>query len=379
MSVVSVSRRGSKSHNMSSGADAYYTPFPIAARLIKFATRAAPARILDPACGDGSLLDAAHQKWPQAFLLANDQSKPALKIVRGRLTVRSHSSKDFLRVVRSPHLLASCRAFWHPDLILLNPPFEARSTHRFEVSVGVELTARVSRAAAFLIGSAQLLAPGGQLLAVLPASFATSQRDQVARELLIRLGRIELIEQLPRDAFPDCHAATLILRFSRRSAPQSWLQPTIQRGNSPNVLALFTVVRGNTPVHSLTGVESGSLGLFVHTTDIRDGLAIPRRVRLPVGARRVRGACVLVPRVGRPSHEKVVASHFVNSVALSDCVFAITTRNLSAARILRNQLLDRWTRLQQCYSGTGAPHITATVLQQLLAEGVSANRTSGQR
>jgi len=347
--------------------DPFYTPFPISLRLSTYAGQPTPARVLDLACGDGSLLLAASQRWPRASLVGNDVSPKALNTARKRCNLSSVSSFDVLRVAADPGLLRRLRAQWRPDLVLLNPPFSARSRHRFAVYVGTELCAMVSRAAAFLLTSAQLLHSDAKMVAVMPASFLSSARDEVARRLLRQLGRVTVVERLPRKAFPGCRAATIILVFSKGvSAVHRFPAPLPSPAGSEGVVQFVSdVVRGNVRMHE---VSTGDWGRrrFLHTTNIREGLACPVLRVVPSDRRTVWGHVVLVPRVGMTKPGKIVAAHFRRRVVLSDCLFALVTASAVEAARIRGAIVENWELLLREYEGTGAPHLKVGALLAML-------------
>lgn len=347
--------------------DAYYTPFPIALRLAIYARSKNVRRILDPACGDGSLLLAASQRWPGAALIANDISPGARSNARSRCSLANTSSLDILRVAADPGLTARMRRQWNADLILLNPPFSARSTHRYPVAVGIELRAMVSQAASFVLGAAQLLRPGAEMIAVMPASFLSSSRDQIARNLLERLGDVEIVERLPRKAFKGCRAASVILRFARQRAPVSrFYAPTNgEIGTAAAVHLVTDFIRGNVRVHD---TEDGRRGRrrFLHTTHLQNGRAVPVLRTVPVTARIARGHAVLMPRVGCVPSSKVVVAFFRKGVVLSDCIFALKTTTANDARRLQNAIISNWRSFETEYVGTGAPHLRADSLFNIL-------------
>jgi SAM-dependent methyltransferase len=347
--------------------DAYYTPFPIALRICAYASINRPGRIGDLACGDGSLLVAAAQRWPSAHLIANDVSRTALRTTGERCSLAISTSQDILKVASDANSINRVRRLWSVDLILLNPPFSARVKHRHPVAFGVELRAMVSQSAAFLLTAAQLLRPTGELIAVMPSSFLASARDQVARDLLEGMGDVTILEYLPRDAFEGCRAESVVLRLTRRRAATTTLIPDARAPQSEIAISrnIVGIIRGNVKVHE---TQAGQVGRrrFVHTTDISDGSATPRLLILPAGARYLKGAAVLIPRVGQRALSKISSVSFAYPVALSDCLFALETDSAPNAELLRSDIVSNWHIFEREYVGTGAPHLTATALLRAL-------------
>jgi predicted RNA methylase len=367
---VSKGRRSSKW--ASAASSAFYTPFPIAVRLVKYADGSRiMARVVDPACGDGSLLLAASSRWPRAVLVGNDVRRAAIRGMRAKCRSCSTSQHDFLVAVKSRASLERLRRQWRPDLVLLNPPFNSRARHRHKVVVGAELVAKVSQAAAFLLGSAQLLAAGGQMVAVMPLSFLNSDRDRMARRLLAMLGEIEVLEELPHNVFPGCNAATLLLRFTRAEPvnSSSFESPRAGRASVQTQIEA-KVVRGNVPVHSVDTNSKRLRSRFMHTTGLQAGRAKPILAKLGAirSPRSVRGHLVLIPRVGKPDVAKITLCNFPHAIVLSDCLFAVVCRDADSASLAFRRLLANWTRLEKSFAATGAPHLTAARLTALLTQ-----------
>jgi tRNA1(Val) A37 N6-methylase TrmN6 len=347
--------------------DSYYTPFPIALRLVAYAGPRKVTRVLDPACGDGSLLVAAAQRWPQASLLSNDTSLTALESARVRCKPAASFNVNILHAAKTYRLIKRLQREWYPDLVLLNPPFSARSRHRHKVAIGTDLCAYVSQSAAFLLACAQLIRPEAQMVAVMPESFLSSVRDQVARELIQRLGVIDVVEKLPRRAFRGCRAATIILTFSRSREHATRLPMAEKSAVSSGLVNLINdLVRGNVPVHETKAKPRKGRRRFLHTTHIKDGRTRPVLRCVPDGARTVAGPVVLIPRVGMATSAKIVSADFRHRVVISDCLYALKTDTAEDAETLRNAIVSEWPSLQREYTGTGAPHMRTDALLAVL-------------
>lgn len=106
-----------------------------------------PARIVDLGCGTGTLAVSAARAWPDAEVIATDQSSAA--VASTRLTAEAAGVAGRVATVRAD----GCEAVpdgW-ADLILLNPPFHSGST------VHTAVAHRLIRSCA------RALAPGGEL------------------------------------------------------------------------------------------------------------------------------------------------------------------------------------------------------------------------
>lgn len=106
-----------------------------------------PARIVDLGCGNGVLAVSAALRWPDAEVIATDQSAAA--VAAARLTAAEAGVADRVAIHRADALEAVPDGW--ADLILLNPPFHTGAT----VHAGV--AHRLIRACR------RALAPGGEL------------------------------------------------------------------------------------------------------------------------------------------------------------------------------------------------------------------------
>jgi len=129
------------------------------------APRSAPSRILDLGCGNGVLATAAAMRWPDAEIIASDQSAGA--VAATRLTADAAGVGPRVEVRRADATEA-VSDHW-ADLILLNPPFHTGST----VHTGV--------AHRLIRSCRRALAPGGELRIVFNSSLR--YRGFIEREL----------------------------------------------------------------------------------------------------------------------------------------------------------------------------------------------------
>jgi len=122
-------------------------------------------RIVDLGCGNGVLAAAAALSWPEARVIATDQSAAA--VAATRLTAESAGVADRIETHRADAAEAVPPGW--ADLVLLNPPFHTGST----VHAGV--AHRLIRSAA------PALAPGGELRLVFNSHLG--YRPLVEREI----------------------------------------------------------------------------------------------------------------------------------------------------------------------------------------------------
>jgi hypothetical protein len=253
------------------------------------------------------------------------------------------------------------------DLILLNPPFSSRGNTRHPVDLdGVIHYA--SKALAFAARALRFLAPGGEIVAILPASVMVSERDSALLAALENLGSVEQIGEVKRAAFKSYAVAVVVLRISRkRTAKRSKVKQTLVSLRPYSV----EISRGSVSMHEYVPVATGPR--FIHTTDMRDGILLSFEKRAANELRRVQGPAVLVSRVGRPSKGKIVLLQD-EEVVLSDCVIAMRTCPRGRESELLELLTTNWETVKSAYGGSCAPYTTLKRLAAaLLRLGISTS------
>ncbi|MBO9546960.1 N-6 DNA methylase [Caulobacter sp.] len=344
--------------------DQFYTPPALATFLAGAARVRRPGIIADFAMGDGALLRAAEARWPRAKLFGSDINPAAGEAAAGLDCRPNFSVFDFLSDGAEPDemrpLVGRC------DIILLNPPFTCKGNKRFSVDVkGVSLAG--SKALVFVARALRYLKPGGEILAIVPASCATSERDNALLETLRKTFTVEQVGEINRNGFDGCSVAVIMLRLRHRGR----LAPRKRPAAPHKFVALKSfkvlIMRGTTSIHRTSGAIEGLPVL--HTVDLRDKVEKPQR--WTVGSRRlVSGRTVLLPRVGRPDVSKLVQMNLSN-VVLSDCVIGIQTVPRGHEDEVLRALRSSWSALEALYGGSCAPYITVGQLQtHLLSLGV---------
>lgn len=197
---------------------AVYTPARVAAVMTRWAVRAATDRVLDPSCGEGVFLAAAHTRLGDLG-------------ARGRPAVQGVD----IEAETAAAVGAECADFfsWAPtspkvDVILGNPPY-IRS-HLFNENsrqlafaqlkpLGIKSSRLMSTWAPFLAISAGLLLPGGRLAMVIPEELLTVGYAEPIRAFLLRRF-FRVIVCFPEPGlFPGVQQATVLL-LCENTAPQ---------------------------------------------------------------------------------------------------------------------------------------------------------------
>jgi hypothetical protein len=198
--------------NQQKSAGATYTPAPfagfVADRMMRIASLPprGTIRILDPAVGDGALLDALIKRLPLAVrkrveVFGYDTDSSAIETASQRLRddfprLKIHlERKDFLDHILDLHgdrdLFHTEKAQAPFDLVIANPPYVrtqimgARQAQKLAQDFG--LTGRVDLYYPFLLGISKVLAEGGTAGVITSNRFMTTRSGQaVRRELLSR-------------------------------------------------------------------------------------------------------------------------------------------------------------------------------------------------
>lgn len=342
--------------------DAIYTPPDLAEFVTDAVSLGAPRSIADFAAGDGALLRAAAVRWPDASLFGSDIDMQAVQTITSLVPGCISAQHDFLSM-SSDGALAG-RSF---DLILLSPPFSIRGNTRHTAEVeGV--THHASKALAFAARALRFLAPGGEVVAILPASVMVSERDAALLVALEESGSVEQIGDIKRAAFKSHAVAVVVLRIScNRMAKVPKEKPALVSLRPFSV----EISRGSVSMHEY--VEAAAGPQFIHTTDMREGMLLPSGRRAAGELRHVQGPAVLIPRVGRPAKSKIVLLPDYEAV-LSDCVIAMRTFPRGREAELFELLAANWDTVKSAYGGSCAPYTTLKRLAAaLLRLGISSN------
>lgn len=338
----------------------FYTPEEVARELALGAKRT-PQRIGDFCVGDGSLIRAAVALWPGAQFFINDVDGNAVGLASSCVENVSSLNEDFL----SDNFSGSFAPYADVllDLILMNPPFSNVDQRRWSPT-GRFSSIRCSQALAFVLSAIDYLADGGELLAILPTSALTSDRDREALDLLRSRYSFDIIRRPAYNLFPSVSASTFLVRIARCG---NVVLPFVQRTEVSECVEV-EVVRGNVSVpRSQRLIATNECG-WIHTTSIFEG-KLGVRYAFPTTPFRcvfAPGASVILPRVGKFAAGNIAVLNREERVALSDCLFAIPCGFDELALALYSGIIADFSNLVSLYSGTGAPYLTKSRLQSYL-------------
>ncbi|MFF4312416.1 N-6 DNA methylase [Streptomyces sp. NPDC001507] len=199
----------------SAASGAYQTPAPLAdllARLIP----GSPARVLDPACGSGTLLAAAARRGARE-LYGQDtlpvqarRSAVSLMLTAPEATVTVHAA-DSLRADSFPGLVA--------DAVLCNPPFGVRDWGHDELAYDPRwaygVPPRAESELAWVQHALAHLTPGGYAALLLPPAMAGRASGRRVRAELVRDGALRAVIALPVGTAVPLHVGLQIWVLQR--------------------------------------------------------------------------------------------------------------------------------------------------------------------
>lgn len=343
---------------------AYYTPDEVAQLVAQAIRESNPNAILDPAAGDGALLLAAMERFPNADTMAIDIDKSAILRLRKILpncTVSSCNALDRRSITRSKvWRLKSC-----VDVVVANPPFGALGTPRLTVVAAWGETVRCGTGAAHILSATVGFAPK-QLVAVVPDSMLHSERDARAVDLIESRYSLAVVKALGSGAFGNAGASVSLIELVRRPSPtpQRELARTddcFDVGTGPVLLT-----RGGLPMHDIKPMDSSRGIPLLHTTSLR-GRGPSKFVR-PLRRGVVCGPMILLPRVGLPQQRHLLPVNLRRTHQLSDCVLALSCPSDVVASSVSRLLRERFHDLKACWGGTGAQYTTMNKLRDCLTK-----------
>lgn len=160
-------------------------------------------RILEPAVGEGALLDALHAKQFQGDLTLVDIDIRRLEAIKALHPQLSLINADFLQWSNDPQHITY-------DLIITNPPFSNRAATWVEAS-----ESRAPIEYVFVERCIKLLEKGGTLIAIVPDSLINSERLVKGREWIFSQGMITFSYQLPDRIFHKIEGAFYLIVFKK--------------------------------------------------------------------------------------------------------------------------------------------------------------------
>lgn len=202
---------------------AFYTPTEIAEHLARWAIRSHKDTILEPSCGEASLLQAA---WKRLGDLAPDTGVPRGGLLGYEIdSIASLSAKEALVALGARGAVETADFFDVPptgdaDVVIGNPPYiryqsfsgvQRAKAQRAALAAGVRIDGLASSWAAFVVHASRFLKTDGRLALVLPAELLHARyAAPVRRYLMERFKEVRLVlfEQL---VFPEVTSEVVLL------------------------------------------------------------------------------------------------------------------------------------------------------------------------
>jgi SAM-dependent methyltransferase len=199
----------------SAASGTYRTPAPLADLLSRLLP-GTPSRVLDPACGSGTLLAAAARRGAGELygqdMLPVQVRRSAVELMltapKATVTVRA---ADSLRADAFPDLFA--------DAVLCNPPYGVRDWGHDELAYDPRwaygVPARAESELAWVQHALAHVTPGGHAVLLLPPATASRSSGRRIRIELVRSGALRAVIALPPGASVPLHIGLQIWILQR--------------------------------------------------------------------------------------------------------------------------------------------------------------------
>ncbi|WP_327191025.1 N-6 DNA methylase [Streptomyces xinghaiensis] len=199
----------------SAASGAYRTPEPLADLLARLLP-GTPARVLDPACGSGTLLAAAARQG--ASELYGQDTLP-VQARRSAVSLRLTAPKAAVTVRAGDSLRADAFPGLTADAVLCNPPYGDRDWGHDELAYDPRwaygVPPRAEPELAWVQHALAHLAPGGHAALLLPPAVAGRASGRRVRAELVRSGALRAVIALPPGASVPLHIGLQIWVLQR--------------------------------------------------------------------------------------------------------------------------------------------------------------------
>lgn len=334
------------------GPDSYYTPMPLAEKLVSYITEKDIYNVVDFCVGDGILLKAVRNRLTSVSLYGTDISPDVIKKNKEEnfnwiLNVCNFRDDNSIKKVQ---FLRQTKF----DLIMFNPPFTCKGSVFERINIeGIEY--KVSTAMMFIMKSLEFLSPTGGIYAILPISCVYSQKDRDAWRFLQTKYNACILEEPKRVYFGKKCSPNIVLVYIGNTKKK------IQQSNNLSdfkKLSVDSVIRGHIRMQNLTYSTSKKAPRLIHTSNIRNGkLVDTRRVAFNI-QQSIKGYGVVIPRVCNPNPNKIALLDGQHNYILSDCVIVLKTSTKENAVQVKDFIIKNWISFESIYKGTGAQYTT---------------------
>lgn len=186
--------------------------YPTPDQIVKLIRKHIPGSVrtvLEPAVGEGALLDALGSLKEKVLLTLVEVDKKRIELIRTAFQSAHIVNDDFLH-------WSTYQSDLKFDLIITNPPFSARKDHL----VSFEGKRRPIEFA-FIMRCLQMLSDKGTLIAIVPGSLMNSDNCEEFRALLLNKGNLKYVYQLPARSFSQTEGSFFLLVFKNSGTTHS--------------------------------------------------------------------------------------------------------------------------------------------------------------
>ncbi|MCU0286948.1 MAG: N-6 DNA methylase [Acidobacteria bacterium] len=201
----------------------FYTTDPISQLLVSRFSQDSPRHILDIGAGDGSLLNAAYNRWQNATFHAADIDPASIATISLHLPFVRLQKVDGLSPGLNRKMSLKVNSV---DIAICNPPYlrakNTNETMKILREAGFLNSLQLKRLTSDIIFLAQnllLLKEGGELGIILPDSIFSGHEFTCLREDIITNNKINAVIQLPDKIFSKTEARTHILLLEKNGKP----------------------------------------------------------------------------------------------------------------------------------------------------------------
>ena len=332
--------------------DSYYTPIPLADKLVSYVTEKNIAKAIDFCVGDGVLLKSVRKRFDNVKLFGTDISSEVIDKISNENSDWTVGVCDFRNSesIKELDFLIDTKF----DLIMFNPPFTCKGSC-IEHIIIENKEYKVSTAMAFVMSALDFLSSQGGLYAILPISCVYSQKDRVAWHYLQTHYNACVLEEPKRVYFGDKCSPNIALVY---------IGHQIRTGYKSDPVADFSdlrvkkVVRGRTRMQNLFYSNNKKALPLIHTSNIQKGELVNLKRILQDDHNAIDGFGVVIPRVCNPNSPKVALLEGKRKYILSDCVIVLLADNQETAIQIKEYVVNNWMSFKSIYKGTGAQYTT---------------------
>lgn len=334
------------------GPDSYYTPIPIAEKLVSYITENNINNVIDFCVGDGVLLKTVKKKFYDVNLYGTDISSDAITLIKKEYPNWSLGVCDFRddKSIAKIHFLRKTKF----DIIMFNPPFTCKGSVIERINIEKK-EFKVSTAMMFILKSIKYLSPRGGIYAILPISCIYSQKDRDAWNFLKSNYNACVLEESIRVCFEKKCSPNIVLVYIGKNKRSSYIK---NQTADFTKLSVENVSRGHIRMQNLTYSTSIKALPLIHTTNIQKGQLVNLKHIIPRTQQCVGGFGVVIPRVCNPNHNKVALLDGHQNYLLSDCVIVLKTSTMESAAKIKEYIINNWSSFKSIYKGTGAQYTT---------------------